>query len=173
MRTLRLTTAVLASAAIVMLTGCSAAPRSRADGQRDALLELPVPTQVTLRTARASGLGEIVVDSQGRALYMFAPDASQRVSCVGGCAGIWPPLSLADGQWAAAGPGINPAQLSTLPDPNSGARIVTYFGHPLYRYSGDVTAGSANGQGLFTNGGPWYVLTPSGQPVTTNPAGAS
>ncbi len=70
-----------------------------------------------------------------------------------------------------AGPGINPADLGTLVDPNSGAAILTYTGYPLYRYAGDLGPGTANGQGLFLNGGPWYALSPGGNPVTTVPTG--
>jgi hypothetical protein len=55
-----------------------------------------------------------------------------------------------------------------LPDPNTGARIVTYGGYPLYRYAGDIDPGSANGQGLFLNGGPWYALDPQARPITTS-----
>ena len=62
---------------------------------------------------------------------------------------------------------VNPADLATLVDPNTGARIVTYGGFPLYRYAGDLQPGSANGQDLFLNGGPWYVLDPQARPITT------
>jgi hypothetical protein len=63
--------------------------------------------------------------------------------------------------------------LSTVADPNTGARVVTYAGYPLYRYAGDLAAGTANGQALFVDGGPWYVLDPDGQPVTTDPGARS
>ena len=48
---------------------------------------------------------------------------------------------------------------------------MTYDGWPLYRYAGDVDPGTANGQGLTLNGGPWYVMRPSGQPVVLNEQG--
>ena len=35
----------------------------------------------------------------------------------------------------------------------------------------DVDPGTANGQGLTLNGGPWYVMRPSGQPVVLNEQG--
>jgi predicted lipoprotein with Yx(FWY)xxD motif len=140
---------------------------------KDALLQIPIPTHVTVQATQIAGLGIVLTDSQGRALYMFPPDAGSRVSCTGPCAGTWPPLVIADGDKPTAGAGgVNAQDLSTLADPNTGARIVTYGGYPLYRYAGDLNPGTANGQGLFLNGGPWYTLNPDMQPVTTTPGGS-
>jgi predicted lipoprotein with Yx(FWY)xxD motif len=152
------------------LTACGHSSRGTGG---DSLLQIPVPTHVTVQSRTVAGLGTILVDGEGFSLYLFPPDAGGRVSCVGPCAGTWPPLVIGKGDKPSAGPGINAADLATLADPNTGARIVTYGGHPLYRYAGDVSAGTANGQGLFLNGGPWYVLTPDLQPVTTTPGGGA
>jgi hypothetical protein len=46
---------------------------------------------------------------------------------------------------------------------------VTYNGHPLYYYVGDRQAGSTAGQGLNQFGALWYVLSPSGNAVTSAP----
>jgi predicted lipoprotein with Yx(FWY)xxD motif len=55
-------------------------------------------------------------------------------------------------------------------DPDSeGGRVLTYVGWPLYTYIADSTSSSASGQGLNTNGGLWYVLSPSGAVVTKTP----
>ncbi|WP_375498376.1 hypothetical protein [uncultured Jatrophihabitans sp.] len=128
-----------------------------------------MPDHVTVTTRQATGLGTILVDSRGHALYMFPPDAGGRVSCTGACAGTWPPLVVSSGVKPTATGGVNSEVLSTLADPNTGARIVTYSGYPLYRYAGDVRAGTADGQALFLNGGPWYVLNTAGNPITTDP----
>jgi predicted lipoprotein with Yx(FWY)xxD motif len=156
--------AVLAAA----LAGCGHASRRRSG---DRLLELPVPTQVTVRVGHLAGLGALLVDGRGRTLYMFPPDAGSKVTCTGPCAGTWPPLVIGTGQRPTAGAGVNAADLGTLADPNTGARIITYGGYPLYRYAGDMQSGTANGQGLFLNGGPWYALTPRMQPITITPGG--
>jgi predicted lipoprotein with Yx(FWY)xxD motif len=37
-------------------------------------------------------LGKILVDSQGRTLYLFQRDTGTKSSCSGGCAVQWPPL---------------------------------------------------------------------------------
>lgn len=152
--------------AALMLGGCG---RSDDSGPHDTLLHIPVPPSVTVRATNVAGLGKILVGTHGKTLYMFPPDAGGRVTCTGACAGTWPPLVIANGNNSAAAAGVNPLDLGTLPDPNTGASIVTYGGYPLYRYAGDLTAGVANGQGLFLNGGPWYALNPDMQPVTTPP----
>jgi predicted lipoprotein with Yx(FWY)xxD motif len=159
----------LALATIAVLIGLSACSHD-STARRDALLQIPVPTHVTVQATQIAGLGLVLTDSQGHALYMFPPDAGSRVSCTGPCAGTWPPLVIAAGNKpTAGGGGIIPQDLSTLADPNTGARIVTYGGYPLYRYAGDLSPGTADGQGLFLNGGPWYTLNPDMQPVTTTP----
>ena len=161
--------AVAALAAAVSLAGCA----SGGGTSRDAVLPLPVPAQVTVGMHDLDGLGPVLVDGQGRTLYMFPPDAGRGVTCTGACAGTWPPLVVADSSAPTAGAGVIKSDLSTVADPNTGARVVTYAGYPLYRYAGDVDAGTANGQALFLNGGPWYVLDPDGQPVTTHPGARS
>lgn len=157
-------------AMLAVLTACGSGPKTT----RDALLEIPVPQQVSVDVRPVAGLGDVLTDSSGRTLYMFPPDAGSQVTCRGGCAGIWPPLVIADGHSPTAGsPALIAADLGTLADPNTGQRIVTYGGYPLYRYSGDLTAGTANGQALFLNGGPWYALSPDLSPVTVVPRGDS
>ena len=54
----------------------------------------------------------------------------------------------ADGRRPRAGAGVTASKLGTLPDPNTGGRVVTYNGYPLYRYAGDLAAGQARGQAL-------------------------
>ena len=39
-----------------------------------------------------SSLGNILVDSQGRTLYMFEKDSGTTSECTGACASDWPPL---------------------------------------------------------------------------------
>ena len=152
---------------ITFLAGCGA----RHAATRDALLGRSVPATVSVQTRRVPGLGTVIADADGRTLYMFPPDAGSRVSCTGPCAGTWPALATTSTR-PTAGPGVNASVLGELPDPNSGARVVTYAGYPLYRYAGDTMPGTANGQGLFLDSGPWYALTPAGNPITTTPGQA-
>jgi predicted lipoprotein with Yx(FWY)xxD motif len=150
-------------AAVLVTAGCG----SSSPSARDPLLQLPVPAHVTVQTATVKGLGVVLVDGQGQTLYMFPPDAARRISCTGGCLGTWPPVLIALGAKPTPGGAVPAGELGTLASPATGGAIVTYGGHPLYRYAGDLTAGSANGQALFSDGGPWYVLGADGQPVVS------
>jgi predicted lipoprotein with Yx(FWY)xxD motif len=118
---------------------------------------------VTVMARSLPGVGTVLVDSRGYALYMFAPDDHRSVTCTGSCLGTWPPLMLPSGVRLAAGPGVKPMLLGSDPGP-AGGRVVTYHGWPLYTYAGDVQPGQATGQDGDVNGGYWYVIRPSGQP---------
>ena len=53
----------------------------------------------------------------------------------------------------------------------NGETYATYNGRLLYEYSGDSSPGDANGQGIKSFGGTWYVLDDSGNPVTSGGSG--
>jgi predicted lipoprotein with Yx(FWY)xxD motif len=116
-----------------------------------------------------SALGEILVDPQGRTLYLFKADSGRASACAGACAAAWPPL-LAHGDPRVAG-GVTVSLLSTI-QRSSGARQLTYNGHPLYLYAGDQKPGDVNGQGLTAFGAPWYALSPIGNQISTAPPGS-
>ena len=123
---------------------------------------------VTIRARNLPGAGTVLVTSSGYALYMFEPDGQRQVTCTGLCAATWPPVKISPGARLAAGPGVSAALLGTDPDP-SGGRVVTYGGWPLYTYTGDVQPGQATGQGIDLNGGDWYLMRPSGKPLSAGP----
>jgi predicted lipoprotein with Yx(FWY)xxD motif len=129
-------------------------------------------TFVTVMTRTVKGLGTVLVDSQGRTLYAFAPDQQKRVTCTATCAAVWPPLKLAGGQSPAAGGAARQSLLGTDADP-SGGQVVTYAQWPLYTYVADTKPGQAQGQALNLNGGYWYVLSPAGQLIKTAPKSSS
>jgi predicted lipoprotein with Yx(FWY)xxD motif len=117
----------------------------------------------TVRVAD-SGVGKILVDSQGKTLYLFQKDSGTTSTCSGACATAWPPLR-ASGK-PTAGSGAKASLLGTTPR-SDGKPQVTYDGHPLYFYQGDSKVGDANGQAVNAFGAPWYVLSPSGDAITT------
>jgi len=113
-----------------------------------------------------SDLGKILVDSQGRTLYLFQKDAGTKSACTGACATAWPPLR-ATGK-PTVGTGANAALVATTPR-SDGRPQVIYNEHPVYRYQGDKNPGDTNGQGLTAFGGSWFALSPGGDQVTSRP----
>jgi len=56
--------------------------------------------------------------------------------------------------------------VGTTPRSDGGPQV-TYNGHPLYLFKGDQKAGDANGQGVNAFGAAWYVLSPTGDEITS------
>jgi predicted lipoprotein with Yx(FWY)xxD motif len=123
---------------------------------------------VTIRARNLPGAGTVLVTSRGYALYMFEPDAQREVTCTGLCSATWPPVKIAADARLVAAPGVHADLFGSDPDP-SGGRVLTYNGWPLYTYSGDVQPGQDTGQGIDLNGGVWYLMRPSGQPLSQVP----
>ena len=107
-------------------------------------------------------LGKILVNSQGRTLYLFGKDSGTTSACTGACAGNWPPLR-ANGK-PTLGSGAKASLVGTI-QRSDGKRQVTYNGHPLYLFKGDQQPGDTKGEGLTAFGGTWYVLSSSGNQV--------
>jgi len=125
---------------------------------------------ITIDARTLPGVGTVLVTSSGLTLYMFVPDARHRVTCAKLCTANWPPVKISAGGRLVAGPGVRADLLGSDPDP-SGGRVVTYNGWPLYTYTSDLQPGEDSGQGIDLNGGDWYVMRPSGEPLTVRSAG--
>jgi predicted lipoprotein with Yx(FWY)xxD motif len=113
----------------------------------------------TIRT-HTSSLGKILVDSNGRTLYLFAKDKRGKSACSGACAAYWPPLLTRGKPIARAG--AKPSLLGTTRR-SDGSTQVTYAGHPLYRFALDTKAGQTNGEGLNDFGAEWDAVTAAGK----------
>jgi predicted lipoprotein with Yx(FWY)xxD motif len=85
-------------------------------------------------------------------------------TCSGACATAWPPLTTTGAP--TAGAGATASNLGTI-SRSDGTRQVAYAGHPLYRFSGDSSAGQTNGEGSNGFGAPWYLVAPTGQQITS------
>jgi predicted lipoprotein with Yx(FWY)xxD motif len=123
--------------------------------------------------ASVSGVGSVVVDGKGRTVYILTSDGKTNVPCTdaSGCTKLWPDLPLPDGVSAAtAGTGINAGLLGTKKS-KDGETYPTYNGWLMYEYAADTGPGQANGQGIKSFGGTWYVLNASGTPVTSGGGG--
>ena len=109
-------------------------------------------------------LGQILVDGNGRTLYLFLADSATESACnSSACVQYWPPV-LTKGA-PQAGSGVNVSLLGTITR-RDGKIEVTYNGHPLYYFISDKKAGDTTGQGVNGFGAPWYVVAPSGDKVT-------
>lgn len=158
----------LAAAALAALAvaGCGG-------GGGNASASTPQPKTSTGHAATvgvaSTGLGNVLVDSQGRTLYLFAKDQGTTSACTGACAAAWPPLRVSGKP--LAGGGAKAALLGTTKR-SDGKPQVTYNGHPLYLYVGDRKAGDTSGQGITAFGGGWFALTASGSQVTATAPGS-
>ena len=108
-----------------------------------ALAQSPTPlTSVTI------GGKNVLANSAGLTVYTFDPDQLNVSNCTGGCAAVWPPVTV------PAGTAVNPPAATIV---RADGRVqVTFNGHPLYTYVGDHASGQANGNGL---NGIWHIVT--------------
>ena len=107
-------------------------------------------------------LGKVLVDGNGRTLYLFEADKGTMSNCDGACASAWPPLTTSGKP--TAGAGVVASKLGTAKRAD-GTTGVTYAGHPLYTFSGDGAPGQTAGEGLSDFGGAWYALSAAGKTV--------
>ena len=112
---------------------------------------------------RSGPLGNYLVDGTGRALYQFASDGTDKSSCKGNCLTYGPLLTSTGSPVAEAG--VTGSRLGTFAGPG-GASEVSYAGHPLYYFALDKAAGDTKGQGRDDFGARWWLVAPSGQPIT-------
>ena len=117
---------------------------------------------------RGTRLGKILVNSQGRTLYLFKKDSRGRSTCTGACAKFWPPLR-ASGK-PTAGRGVSASKLGTIKR-SDGKLQVAYNGHPLYTFQQDTRAGQTNGQGVTAFGASWFTLSAAGNQISGHAAG--
>jgi predicted lipoprotein with Yx(FWY)xxD motif len=149
--------------AAVALAGCassasgSTAPPTTADGHA-----------ATVGVA-STGLGRVLVDSQGDTLYLFTKDAGMKSTCYGACAVAWQPLR--DGGKPTVGSGASASMLGTIAR-SDGKPQVTYNGHPAYLFDGDQNPGDTNGQGVTAFGASWFALSPAGDQVSGQAMGS-
>jgi predicted lipoprotein with Yx(FWY)xxD motif len=155
----------LATAAAVPLVALAVAGCGGGGGSATASTTTPKTASGQAATVGVSNtkLGKILVDSQGRTLYLFKKDSGTKSACFGACATAWPPLR-ASGK-PTVGSGANASMVATAPR-SDGKPQVTYNGHPLYLYEGDSQAGDTNGQGLIAFGGGWFALSAQGNQVS-------
>ena len=115
----------------------------------------PAPSAAPIVLAQSVGtMGTILVaGANGHTVYTFDSDTPGVTKCTGGCAGTWPPLSIASGVTPTGGPGVT-GQLGTITRAD-GSLQVTYKGLPLYFFHSDSQAGDTKGN--YTG---WSLVKP-------------
>ena len=159
-------TLVVAAAAILLIAvgaACGSSHATRSTATRSTAPPTTAPPAPPAVAVGSSGLGSILVDSQGRTVYMFGADSGTTSACTGACAAAWPPVQAMG--TPTAGNGANAALVSTT-SRSDGTTQVTYNGHPLYTFTGDNQAGDTNGEGRVAFGGTWSALSPAGDPIS-------
>ena len=122
-------------------------------------------TTTTVRTTNSPRYGRILANSSGHTLYYWCGGTSTRCTTTHS-ASKWPALIAQGRVVAAARSGINAQKLGTRRLSN-GKHQVTYYGQPLYQFSGDHKPCQANGEGLVSGNGSYFVVTTTGRPEPT------
>lgn len=117
------------------------------------------PGYTQIYRADSAALGRILFNEYGFTLYRFYKDKEGIPSCYGPCAKEWPPY-LAEGEFRARKEKV--LHHMGRVERKDGTVQVTYFGHPLYTYVGDLQTGDTDGNELHAFGGQWYALHPNG-----------
>ncbi|MGO9877385.1 MAG: hypothetical protein ACLPVY_26705 [Acidimicrobiia bacterium] len=176
---------VLAAALVLLVTACGSSSKGAASAPTStATSTAPVTSPVTSTTAPggSSNLGNELasigaaapssftvslakgpqgifeVGPNGHALYFRPADSAAKSTCTGTCASTWPAIT-ASGH-VTAGPAVSKAELATAD--GQVPHQVTYYGHLLYYYSGDMAPGQTNGVGKPG----WFLLGPVGNEMT-------
>jgi predicted lipoprotein with Yx(FWY)xxD motif len=118
----------------------------------------------TVSVTDVGGIGDVLVDSNGAALYAADEEMSDDVLCTDACAAIWIPLTLPAGDEPTAAADLQ-GDLAVAERPD-GSRQVTFDGRRLYSFVDDPGPGEVTGDGFsdtfdgtrFT----WHVATPTG-----------
>jgi predicted lipoprotein with Yx(FWY)xxD motif len=154
---LALLAAAVAAVALIAACGGSSSNNSSSGGGSSG--------PATVKTASISGYGTALVTNAGKSLYLLSSDPSGGSSCSGACAKVWIPLTVSGSP--SAGDGADSSKLSTFKR-KDGTTQVLYDKHALYTFS---SPGATSGQGVKSYGGTWYLISPSGSPITKTKAG--
>jgi predicted lipoprotein with Yx(FWY)xxD motif len=160
---------LLLPAALVALVALAVAGCGGGDQANAASGDSNASGSSTVAASDAGDLGKILVDSQGRTVYLFEKDTGPKSTCSGECAVDWPPLTTNGNP--TAGDGLSASMLGTTRR-SDGTTQVTFNGHPLYRFAGDQKPGDTAGQNVDLFGARWFVLSPAGDSVTGKGSGS-
>lgn len=166
----RLMTLGTGIAAAVALAACGGAGSTAGNASTPAAPSPSTGSTKTVAVKQLPGVGRVLVDQAGKAVYSSDLEASGKIVCDAACNAFWKPLTLSAGKpTASAGAG----KLGLIMRPG-GSMQVTVNGRPLYTFVED-SPGHATGNGFrdefdghhFT----WNVVRAGG--TTMSGAGSS
>lgn len=97
----------------------------------------------TVRVQQVSGVGKVLVDSSGMAVYSTPVEAGGKIVCDSGCNSFWKPVTVSGAKpTAAAGAG----KIGEIKRPD-GTTQATINGKPVYTFAQD-SPGKINGNGF-------------------------
>ena len=124
---------------------------------------LRVPAQRAQIVADESDFGRVLFDANGQVVYVFEIDGPDQSNCTSEeCVKAWPPVITEEEP--TAGAGVDAGLLGTVRR-GDGTLQVTYNGRPLYFYEHEGP-GEIKCHNVDLHGGVWWVVTPSGDPVS-------
>jgi predicted lipoprotein with Yx(FWY)xxD motif len=150
-RPFHLAALALASALVLAACGSSGSSGTSSSSTPAATSATSSARPASVVATKTTSLGTFLVDSKGRALYLWDADHGSMSTCSGACAQAWPPLTTSG--TPKAGGKVKASLLGTTTRPD-GSREVTYAGHPLYYFEGDSAPGQTTGQGSDGFGAP-------------------
>jgi predicted lipoprotein with Yx(FWY)xxD motif len=159
-------------AAALILAACGSSGSNGTSGSSSgAATTASGGSAVTVAAAQVDGVGKILVDSSGHALYSPEQEANGTILCTDTCTSFWKPLMVTG--TPTAGSGV--AQLGVVDRPD-GSKQVTAEGKPLYTFVQDK-AGQVNGNGFSDQFGSqhftWHAVLANGSvasaPAATTP----
>jgi predicted lipoprotein with Yx(FWY)xxD motif len=122
-----------AIAGTLILVGCGGSSSDTTDTGAPASMS-------TVGVKHVDGMGDVLVDASGLALYTPDQEANGKITCTGECTSFWLPLKAGSGKPTGSG------KLDVIRRPD-GTRQVALAGKPLYTFVEDGP-GKITGEGF-------------------------
>ena len=170
-------TLVLASVPVlaIVLAACGGNNNSSSSSSSPATASTTPVSNGTVSMSAVSGVGDVLIDSQGIVLYTNNQDSGSKVACTGQCARIWQPLTPPSSGQPTSNDSTIQAKLGVVKLPD-GSSQVTFDGKPLYTFVQD-NPGEATGNGVTDSFGgtsfTWTAASPRAASGASSGGGTS
>jgi predicted lipoprotein with Yx(FWY)xxD motif len=144
-----------AVAATLVVVGCGGGSSQTTD------TGAPARMNTTVGIKHVDGMGDVLVDASGLALYTPDQELNGKIECTGGCTSFWMPVKAGSAKPTAAD-GAGKLDVIRRPD---GTRQVALGNKPLYTFVEDAP-GKIAGEGFKDDFGgttfTWHVVLAGG-----------